>query len=274
MTDSLRVCSFESRRQSEMAALIERHGAIPTVAPSMREIPLEENPDALRFAAELLAGNVDDIIFLTGVGARALLDAATTKYAREELLSALDRCFVAVRGPKPFVVMREWGVHVDVRAPEPNTWRELLEALDAAEHSCDGRSVAVQEYGRPNEQFYAELRNRGANVIPVPVYRWALPEQTGPLEDAIRATVAGEFDVLMFTSANQITNVLTIAERLGLKDEWLAAAGRTFVASIGPTATEALTDDGLPPDFEPEHPKMGNLVRGAIAVAAESRNGT
>ncbi|WP_231746772.1 uroporphyrinogen-III synthase [Maioricimonas rarisocia] len=269
MTDSIRVCSFESRREREMAALIERHGGLPTVAPSMREIPIEENPVALQFAADLLEGHIDDVIFLTGVGARALLDAATTRYSREELLAALDRCFVAVRGPKPFAVLREWGTHVDVRAPEPNTWRELIEAIDAAEHAFDGRTVAVQEYGRPNEQLYEEIAGRGGKVAAVPVYRWALPEETGPLEEAIRKTVAGEFDVLMFTSANQITNVLAIAQQLNLRDEWLAAAGRTFVASIGPTATEALREEGLPPDFEPEHPKMGNLVRGAINAASK-----
>ncbi|MFG0333270.1 MAG: uroporphyrinogen-III synthase [Maioricimonas sp. JB049] len=257
-----------------MAALIERHGAVPTVAPSMREIPIEENPAALQFAADLLDGRIDDVIFLTGVGARALLDAATTRHSREALLAALDRCFIAVRGPKPFAVLRQWGTHVDVRAPEPNTWRELIDAIDAAEQSFDGRSVAVQEYGRPNEQLYQDIAARGGKVVAVPVYRWALPEETGPLEEAIRKTIAGDFDVLMFTSANQVTNVLAIADQLGMREQWLAAARASFVASIGPTATETLRDEGLPPDYEPERPKMGNLVRGAIAAAGPHGRGS
>ncbi|MEI8022470.1 MAG: uroporphyrinogen-III synthase, partial [Schlesneria sp.] len=60
----LRVCSFESRRAVEMKSLIERSSAIATIAPSMREIPLDENPDAFAFADELLAGKIVVMIFM------------------------------------------------------------------------------------------------------------------------------------------------------------------------------------------------------------------
>src|SRR5437588_817277 len=123
----LRVCAFESRMQSEMHALVERQGGIATIAPSMREVPIEENPAA----------------------------------------------------------------------------------------------VAVQEYGEPNPELYEALAQRHAEVVRVPVYRWALPEDTGPLLSAIRTTIAGQFDVLIFTSAQQLRNVLTVAESAGLRDAWI-----------------------------------------------------
>jgi uroporphyrinogen-III synthase len=250
-----------------MALLLRKHGCDATVVPSMREVPLEQNDEAFRFAADLLSGRIDVVVFLTGVGAQALLEVVVTRFDRERILAALGQCCVIARGPKPVAVLREWGTHIDFRAPEPNTWRELVAILDQENVPLAGRVVAVQEYGRPGEELYAALRSRGANVRPVPVYRWALPEDTGPLEEAIRCTVRGEFDLLLCTSANQITNVLEVAARLGLRDEWLAAANQCVIASIGPTASEALREAGLPPDLEPSHPRMGQLVREACEQA-------
>jgi uroporphyrinogen-III synthase len=261
LQSGLRVCSFESRRREEMSALLQRSGARPTVAPSMREVPLEQNEQALQFIERLLAGGVDVMIFLTGVGARALLEVARSRFDRAAVLRALDRCTVVVRGPKPVAVLREWGTRIDHRAPEPNTWRELIGMLDTEAAALDGKVVAVQEYGRPNPELYAELASRGAHVLPVPVYRWALPDDAGPLADAVQRTLAGDFDVLMFTSAHQVDNVLETARRSGAETEWLQAANRCVIASIGPTCSAALREAGLPPDLEPSHPKMGHLVR-------------
>jgi uroporphyrinogen-III synthase len=139
--------------------------------------------------------------------------------------------------------------------------------LDDERVPLSGRTVAVQEYGRPSTELYAALAERGAEVRPVPVYRWELPEDTGPLEQSIFRTIAGEFDLLLFTSAHQMTNVLAVAERLGVREAWLAAANRCIIGSIGPTASEALREEGLCPDLEPSHPKMGHLVVEACAQA-------
>ena len=264
----LRVCSFESRKGSEMRSLLERQGALVTIAPSMREIPLAENPAAFAFAEKLFAGAIDVVILLTGVGTRALAETLETRHDRLAFFAALARTVVIVRGPKPAAVLREWGVRIDHQVPEPNTWRELLELLDA-KVPVAGKTVAVQEYGEANPELYEGLAQRQAHVIAVPVYRWSLPDDTGPLTAAIRETIAGTFDVLMFTSAHQLRNVLAVAVSSGLRDAWLAAANRCAVASIGPTATETLTAEGLPPDIEPEHPKMGQLVLAAAKSARE-----
>jgi len=262
----LRVCSFESRRSDEMRSLIERHGAVATVVPSMREAPLESNSAVFAFAESLLAGRVDVVVFLTGVGARMLLEVAQTRFERDSLLEVLRRVTVAARGPKPVAVLREWDVPIAIRAVEPNTWRELISALDAA-GAIVGKRIAVQEYGRPNVEFYQELRRRGAEVEPVPVYRWMLPEDTAPLRAAIRATTEGRFDVLLFTSAHQLDCVLEVAEQAGEKDAWLAAARACEIASIGPTASETIRDAGLPVDVEAVPTRMGQLVRAAIEAA-------
>lgn len=262
----LRVCSFESRRADEMRSLIERQGALATVAPSMREVPIEQNVAAFEFARDLLAGRIDVVVFMTGVGARALLQAVETQFDRAEFLGALQRATTVVRGPKPAAVLREWNVRIDHRAPEPNTWREVLATIDA-HVPVSGKTVAVQEYGQPSDEFYRELECRGATVLRVPVYLWDFPEDTAPLRAAIRSTIAGEFDVLMFTSAQQVENVLRAAAEEGLHAEWARAADGVFIASIGPTCSEKLREEGLPVHFEASPPKMGQLVRGALETA-------
>ena len=259
----VRVCAFESRRGDDLRSLIERGGGIATIAPSMREIALDENPGAFAFAAELLADRYAVVVFLTGVGAQGLLDVLETRYPREALFDALAKTTLIVRGPKPAAVLRQWQLKFDHQVREPNTWRELLELLDA-QVPVAGKRIAIQEYGQPNLELYAGLRERQAEVTAVPVYRWDLPEDTKPLQAAIHSTIAGEFDILMWTSSFQLTSVLSVAESLGLQAEWRTAARRCVIASIGPTATEHLIAEGLPPDLEPEHPKMGHLVRAAL----------
>ena len=267
-----RVCSFESRKQDEMRSLIERSGGVATIAPSLREVPLENNTAVFEFLDRLLADDIDVVIFMTGVGAKTLLEVVETKLPRAKFFEALQRCCVIVRGPKPTAVLREWGVRIDHRAPEPNTWRELLAVTDdgltfppTGRKTCNP-TIAIQEYGLPSTELQAGLIERGASVIPVPVYRWELPADTAPLEAAIRSAAAGEFDLLLFTSAQQIRNVLEVAERLGLRDSFLAATQRCRIGSIGPTCSEALREAGLHIDLEPSHPHMGHLVRETLAM--------
>lgn len=264
----LRVCSFESRKQTEMRLLIEKQGGIATLVASMREIPLESNTAALEFGRALFAGEVDVVVLLTGVGTRALAECLATRYAHDDFLAALGRTTVVVRGPKPAAVLREWKVRIDHQVPEPNTWRDLLALIDR-ELSIAGKRVAVQEYGASNTDLLAGLKDRGADVRAVPVYRWEFPEDVGPLEQAVRDTIEMKFDLLLFTSAQQLNHVLDVAERLNLRDEWMAAARKTVIGSIGPTASETIRDHGLEPDFEPEHPKMGHLLLTAGQVAAD-----
>src|SRR5260370_730838 len=217
----LRVLALESRRAPELAKLISSRGGEPVVAPAMREVPLESNKEALAFAAALLAGEFDVVIFLTGVGARALLSVVETAYKREDYIAALQGVNVVARGPKPVAVLRELGVTPAVTVPEPNTWRELLLALDEAGASREelrlrGARVAVQEYGVSNLELLSGLGERGAAVTRVPVYQWALPEDCAPLQAAVKSLVAGEIDVVLFTTRVQVTHLFQIAAEMNL----------------------------------------------------------
>ncbi len=257
--DGLTVLAFESRRALEIAELIRRHGGTPLSAPAMREVPLALSEEASECLARLQAGSVDVVVLLTGVGTRALVTALEPLCPRPQLVALLAATRLVARGPKPVAALRDLGLTPDLLVPEPNTWRELLAALDA-HLPVRGQRVVVQEYGRPNAELMASLRERGADVLSVPVYRWDYPQDPGPLRQAVARLASGGVDIALFTSARQVDHVVETAARLGCGAELLASSRRVVLASIGPVCSEALEAHGLSVDLEPEHPRMGHLV--------------
>jgi len=242
-----------------MAELIRRYGGEPIIAPSLREIPLSQNSAALDFVRQLEAGKVDVVILLTGVGTRTLVQAVATHYSREQLAAAFRRATLVARGPKPVAALKELGLQPTISVPEPNTWREILSEIDL-KAAIRGRRVAVQEYGVSNPELIGGLETRGAAVLRVPVYRWALPEDTAPLRAAIRKVLDGQVDIALFTNATQVDHVFRAASEENLGQSLREAFGRVLIASVGPVCSEALGQFGLKADLEPEHPKMGHLI--------------
>jgi uroporphyrinogen decarboxylase len=262
----LRVAAFESRRAAEMASLIERFGGVPSVSPSMREVPIEENREAIDFAHRVLTGQIDVIIFMTGVGIRHLLAEVERHVDRQRLLEAISDITTIARGPKPVAVLKELGLRPTFRVGPPNTWREVLALVDHSVNVAQ-QTVGLQEYGQPNASLVAGLEARGAKVECVRVYRWDLPLDTGPLVENVRAISEGRIDVAMFTSAHQVVNVLRVAEQLQLGAKLRDGMARLMVASIGPTTSEMLREFEIKVDVEPEHSKMGQLVAAAAEKA-------
>ncbi len=263
---NLRVLAFESRRAEETARMIERQGGQAFVSPSLREVPLAQSAEVVRFAKELMTGQIDLVIFMTGVGVRHLMELVERQVDRQRFLNSLSDVVTVARGPKPVAVLRELGLTPTHTVPEPNTWRELLATLDQKVR-LPNLSIAIQEYGKPNPSLVAGLEARGAQVTTLQVYEWALPEDTAPLEANVRRLAEGEADVVFFTSAQQVHHVLQLAERLDLADAVRHGLNRAVVGSIGPTTSETLRDLGLPVDLEPEHPKLGHLITELAAAA-------
>ena len=260
----LTVVAFESRMGDQMAALITRHGGNPQVAPALQEIPLENNTEALDFAEHLMAGNVDLLILLTGVGTRTLVDVWKPQFPLEVIRQALTNTTLVCRGPKPIAALKELGLKPHITVPEPNTWRDILDTLD--EHKPEGLSglrIAVQEYGTANTDLAQGLIERGAQVRSVPVYRWALPDDVEPLRRALRNIVDGQASVVMFTSAAQVDHVVQLLDDTEKLVAFRDALEKTMVASIGPVTSQRLRDHHLPVHFEPSHARMGILVKEA-----------
>ncbi len=254
--DGLSVLALESRRAPEMEKLITSQGGAAFVAPSMREVPIESNTAAFAFAEQLFAGAFDMVILLTGVGTRYLDKVLATRYPPGAFAEALRKLAVVARGPKPVAVCRELQIPVTLAAPEPNTWREVMATI---KDRPEGR-IAVQEYGRTNAELITALRNKGAKVTQVPVYQWAMPEDTAPLREAVHRLAKGAFDAVVFTTSVQADHLIEVAEAESLVGEVREGLERAVIGSIGPTTTEALENHGLRPDFEPSHPRMGTLI--------------
>jgi uroporphyrinogen-III synthase len=258
----LRVLSFESRMATDMARLIRRHGGEPVVVPALREIPipLQDNGAVFRFGVKLILHQVDIVILMTGVGTKALFEVLQTRYPLAEIIEALKKTIVVTRGPKPLAVLKAMGVEANITVPEPNTWHDVIATLDYY-RPVQGLKIAIQEYGVSKPEMIEDLKKRGAEVFSVPVYRWALPEDTGPLEAAIGDVFNGALDAMVVTNAAQIDHVMHLAERGNRAQPFRDACKNLVVASIGPTASESLKHHDLPIDFEPSHPKMGILVK-------------
>ncbi len=254
------VAAFESRMAAELARLIEHYGGRPLVVPVLREVPLEGNQAVQEFGTRLMTGQMDLLVLLTGVGATILFDLLKARYPWVSVLAALGQTTIVARGPKPVAALKAIGLQATVTVPEPNTWVDLVSALDQ-QRSVKGLRVAVQEYGVSNPDLLRALEQRGAEVFPVPIYKWALPEDLGPIRQALDEIIGGRVNMILITNAIQVDHVMQVLEQEGKTESFRTALKKLVVASIGPTASERLRHHNWPVDFEPPHPKMGILVK-------------
>ena len=253
------IAALESRRASDMERMIERFGGKAFVSPSMREVPLEPNREAIDFAHRVMTGHISVVILTTAVGFRYLLRSIEKHLDQKRFLESLSDITTICRGPKPAAAMREVGLTTTHRAPAPNTWRELLQTIDA-KVSIANQTVGLQEYGITNASLIAGLEARGATVEPLRVYGWEFPEDTGPLEENVRQLAAGKRDMLLLTSAHQVVNLLRMAEKMQMVDALRDGLHQTVIVSIGPTTSQMLAECDIHVDMEPSLPKMGHLV--------------
>ena len=275
-----RIVVLEARMPSELGSLVSRHGGQPISAPALREAALPMRDDARSVVSGITAREIHAVVFLTGVGARALIQAADELGKKDEFLDALRETTVICRGPKPVAVLRPLNVPIRLVAPSPYTSEDLLTAIKDSGLALSGTRVVLQHYGEVNAWLRGELEALGAQILEVSLYSWELPEDTGPVIDAINTIIRGDADAVMLTTQSQAHNLFRIAEAEALSDELRAAlTSRVTVASVGPVCTRALRDHGVEPHVEPENPKMGPLVlaladyldaRGAAQVATPS----
>ena len=251
-----------------MKKLISYHGGVPRVAPSMREVPDLKSPYVAEFADDLFSGNVDLLILMTGVGTRILSDMVIAESGEKEYVEALRATTLLARGPKPVAALRGFGLRPDITVSEPNTWRDILSTFDQRDMSLENLVVYVQEYGVSNEEFLDSLEKRGADVRRIPIYRWALPEDLDPLREAVRSISEGAEDCLLFTSSRQVSNLFEVAGVHERGAEFMEGIKKALICSIGPSTTETLKENGISVDYEPDSPKMGNLVREAARRSA------
>ena len=253
-----KVAILESRLGRQLVDLVTSRGGIAFHAPALAELP---DLDAGRIAAlvrSLEAQPAKLAVFQTGVGTRALFAATDSLGVSEKFLALLREMIVAVRGPKPTGALRARGVRIDRSAADPFTTKEVLAAIENL--SLQGERVIVQRHGSVNVELDRALEARGAAVVEIPTYRWALPADTAPLTVLVGALERGEMHAVVLTNAEQVRNLFAVAERQGRASALRAALNRTLVASIGPVASAALREAGVNVGLEASPPKLGALL--------------
>ncbi len=252
------IAILETRLGKQLAELVSKHGGKPVHAPALAEVPAIE-PKAIAALVKGLESRPATLaIFQTGVGTNALFSATDSLGLTEQLLGLLAGMTVAARGPKPTAALRSRGVRIDASAKEPFTTAELLAALEGVD--VREQRVLVQRYGVANIDLEEALRTRGAEVIEITTYRWALPSDTKPLILLMESLERGEIDAVAITNAAQVYNLFALAERLGQTAQLKASLKRTLVASIGPVASEALQKYGIKAAVEASPPKLGPFM--------------
>jgi uroporphyrinogen-III synthase len=261
------VAILETRVGAHLAEMIERRGGIAMLAPALEEVPDVDSRDVAALLNEWRGGPFKAAIFQTGVGTRALFAAADELDAKHDFLELLAGTVVVVRGPKPTGELNSRGVRIDLRAAAPFTTETVLAAM--SEIPINDSKVMVQRYGATNRELHDALTARGAAVREIATYRWSLPQDIGPLNELLAALEQHRVDAAVFTSAVQIHNLYTVAERGGRAAQLVSGLSRTIVASIGPVCSRALRQYGVEPTLEAAPPKLGPLLDALEAALSE-----
>ncbi|MGW6643522.1 uroporphyrinogen-III synthase [Streptomyces iakyrus] len=247
-----------ARRADELGALLQRRGAAVLHAPALRIVPLADDSELLAATKEIIEQVPDIVVATTAIGFRGWVEAADGWGLGEELLARLGGVRIMARGPKVKGAVRAAGL-TEEWSPSSESMAEVLDRL--LEEGVDGLRIAIQLHGEPLPGFVEALREGGAEVVGVPVYRWMPPEDITPVDRLLDATVARALDAVTFTSAPAAASLLSRAEERGQLDEVLAALGHDVLpACVGPVTALPLQSRGID-TIQPERFRLGPLVQ-------------
>lgn len=250
-----------ARRREELTALLQRRGAEVVEAEAIRTVPTGDDEQLLATTRACLTAAPDVVVATTAVGFRGWMQAADDWGLGERLRAQFGACELVTRGPKARGAVRAAGL-VDAWSPASESSDEVLSRLLA--EGVAGRRVVVQLHGDPLRELCAALRDAGAEVLEVPVYRWLPPEDVAPLERLVDGLAAAELDCVTFTSAPAAASLLRTAEQRGRLDALLPALrGPVLVACVGPVTAAPLVRLGVPV-VQPARARLAALVRTVV----------
>jgi uroporphyrinogen-III synthase len=232
----------ETRQLEELAAMIEKEGATPLRIPmvAMRDAP-DPGP-VLAWLRELIADHFAFVVFMTGEGVRRLYSLARKSGLESDLVAALGRTGLVIRGPKPAAALKEIGLKADHVAGSPTT-DGLIATLKGL--TLTGRSVGVILHGAENAPLVDFLRGAGATVSAVQPYVYAPGADAESVAGLIEKMAQGSVDLLVITSSPQVERLFEVASQRGLDEALKTGFAKTRVAAVGPVAAHTLGQHGV-----------------------------
>ncbi|ORI15895.1 uroporphyrinogen-III synthase [Rhodococcus sp. 1163] len=252
-----------SRRAEEFATLLVRRGASVMHAPAIRIIPLSDDAELERVTASIIADPPTITVATTGIGFRGWIEAADGWGQAESLGAALASSRLLARGPKAKGAIRAADLREDW-SPASESSTEVLEHLLA--EGVEGKRIAVQLHGATTEwepvpDFCKALRSAGAEVVPVPVYRWIAPDDSVPMDRMIEAVIVGDLDAISFTSAPAVASLLMRAHENGVLEPLLQSMRtRVLPVCVGPITAAPLEQLNVA-TTQPARARLGALAR-------------
>ena len=166
---------------------------------------------------------------------------------------ALGGVRVAVVGRATADALLEHGVIADL-VPKKFTGDGLAESLVAL--GVDGHKILLPRALKARESLPESLRQAGATVKVVPVYRNVRP--TG-YDAKLRQELEEGVDVITFTSSSTVSNFLHMLNSEN-PDELKKLLGEVAIASIGPITSKTVEENGLSVGVQPEEHTIPGLV--------------
>lgn len=246
-----------SREQAgPLVSLLEEQGAEVLLFPTIEIVEPQDWSPADRAIAQL--ANYQWAVFTSVNAVDCFMDRLA---AHHQDARAFCDMRVAAVGSKTAERLAERGLVADV-VPDEHVAEAVAEELIAAGVG-KGSQVLLPRAEVAREVLPDALRANGAGVDIVPVYRNVLG--SGDPDVATRL-LAGDVDVVTFTSSSTVTNFVEIMGAAGMRDGW----SDFLVASIGPVTTGTAHRLGLDVAIEPEEYTIEGMVGAIVARVGDT----
>ena len=210
----------------KLAAALEALGAEVIEFPTIVIEPIEARFDMASLH------EFDWVVFTSSNGVQYFADLLEAGGVPFDLQGAK----VCAVGPATKAALEERGVGVDL-VPEEFIAESALSALEKTAAGIAGRRVLMPRGELARDTLPEGLRDLGAEVKEIVVYRTECPQVSEEAKDAL---VAGQPDIVTFTSGSTARHYVEI-----LGPTRIAGLGKLVYASIGPQTTLAAEEAGL-----------------------------
>ncbi|MEK4030417.1 uroporphyrinogen-III synthase [Pseudobacillus sp. FSL P4-0506] len=251
-----RIVIAGSRKTEEMSMIIEKQGGLPLVRPLQGTVFLAEEAVGPEIK-ELISQPADWIIFTTGIGTEALVNAADQLGIRNEFLQVVQQAKVATRGYKTVAALKKIDIS-PVAVDDDGTTAGLIRALEKEDFIK--KRVAVQLHGEKAPSLTKFLHEKEAHVQYLLPYRHHAPDEE-VVEKTLNEILNKEIEAICFTTAIQVRSLFEHAKQKGKVEELLAAfASGPLAGAVGKVTAEALAEEGVTRMIVPELERMGALI--------------